>query len=174
MKAIREWNSNHCPYLSSTLETNQRSPRLRPAVGQQRPPNNNRQPRPLTTMQDKLVPPTTARTQRPRPPTNRPQRPRSQDPRSPTSRPQNQRSPPRSQRNQGSNELQRPIRPKTSPKPLRNQRGPAVDDDTLPSFSAPRLFVRPEFNVFGNPIIFDHPTVEEAEDLPDFRRGREC
>ena len=147
---------------------------MRPAVGQQRPPNNNRQARPLTTMQDKLVPPTTARTQRPRPPTNRPQRPRSQDPRSPTSRPQNQRSPPRLQRNQGSNELQRPIRPKTSPKPPRNQRGPSVDDDTLPSFSAPRLFVRPEFNVFGNPIIFDHPTVEEAEDLPDFRRGREC
>jgi len=148
-----------------------RSPRLRPAVGQQRSPNNSRQPRPLT-MQDKLVPPTTARTQRPRPPTNRPQRPRSQDPSSPPNRPLNRPPPPpRSQRNQGPNELQRPTRPKPSARPSRNQRGPGVDDDTLPSFSAPRLFVRPEFNVFGNPIMFDHPTVEETEDLPDFRRG---
>ena len=41
----------------------------------------------------------------------------------------------------------------------------------LPGRSAPSLFVRPEFDVFGNPITFDI-IIPENEELPDFKRRR--
>jgi len=72
---------------------------------------------------------------------------------------------------------QRPSRPRSPPparRPSSNQREAAAVDE-LPvanAFSAPSLFVRPEFNVFGNPIMFDPPMIDEEEELPDFRRAK--
>jgi len=42
-----------------------------------------------------------------------------------------------------------------------------------PARTASHLFVRPEFDVFGNPITFQEIVVPENEELPDFRRRPE-
>lgn len=75
--------------------------------------------------------------------------------------------------------IQRPVVPKgDSPAEQEEAAAIALPEasrriESLPPVSAPRLFVRPEFDLFGNPIVFGL-VVPENEELPDFgkRQGR--
>jgi len=156
----------------------------------QRPPTQQRRPQP----QQRPPQQRPQNTQRPQPQRSTQQRPQSQRPRTDPgsqaprqggqSRPQLNTRPPVQVQTTRRPPPQGPVggqqRPQPNPRPQQtrpqrpNQRGPVIDDDRLPerAFSAPNLFVRPEFNVFGNPIMFDPPMIDQEEELPDFRRGK--
>jgi len=163
-------------------------PRDRPQGGRQttRPQPSTQRPRgpepPVQPARDTRLKPSSRQQQRPesrplalggqsRPQLNRsPLRPSTQRPRGTQGGQQRPQSSPRPQQprpRQNGSQQQRPQQP--------NRRGPVIDNnERLPerAFSAPNLFVRPEFNIFGNPIMFDPPMIDEEEELPDFRRAK--
>jgi hypothetical protein len=110
---------------------------------------------------------------RPRPPPRQ-----TQQPQQPAARPQQR---PRPREQQGPRQpAAQPVRPRQGPtnrrRPNNNQQRPQGQKPSNSAFNPARapasLFVRPEFDVWGNPIAFEQIIANEEEFLPDFRKPR--